>query len=806
MHSQWTEDFAFEQLKRNERTIRGAENSNEATTRLRAIDTVLFDILGWDKLAVESERYCRIEGYADYAFVHDGDICLVLEAKRSGETFLLAKRVYADRPFGFGLLAKESPAALDAIQQASGYAASLGARYVAISNGHQWLLGLAFVPGQPIQQRLVYVFESYEAITNRFAWFWRCFSPQAIQLNIPTVDLVEARKTPPPTKLSARIPNYPAPADRNIIVNQLSYVLGLVWDEMLLDENDEGFLRNCYVRPQASEDTLAIARELLAQRLDTDELAASEVLDASSVSDLLLSSDHEKPIVVLGDIGHGKSIFLKYLRLIKAKEELKRYLQIDIDFLDRPDSKSEVSEYIYREINRQLLDRYDVDITEDGLVRGSLDSELQRLKRTPKGKLLETNADAYKFYELEQIDNLQRDHHEYLTRVIRHLKLGRACSLALFLDNLDRRDDPIQEQAFLNASAMARDWACLVFVCLRPATFYRSRREGVLDSLAPKTISVSSPKTSILLKKRFAYARAISEGHVERKDSPQRGALGRQVTLDLPSTSRFLHSCETSVKNKELMFLFDAVSNGNVRDLLRYTKEVLTSKHLNTRKIIEILGEYQIPVHEAQRALQYGDSIHYDPDRSPFVNVFDIEHADPTEHFTRFLVLQYLSRLSPTSPTRGFCLVNDVVQYLSQLGYSAQHATNTCRFLYIKRCCRGPVADIDWKDIRQIRATTLGRYHTSHLITTFQYFDAVAIDTPIVEDDARKLIVDVQGIERRLNRCQVFADYLDRCSNALQDAEAIRLWKDSYRDVVNDVRAIRSRVEFKRNRGEREDE
>ncbi len=805
MQGEWTEDFAFEQLKRNERIIRGSENSNEATTRMRAIDTILFDVLGWDKLTVESEKYCRLEGYADYAFIQGDAISLILEAKRSGETFLLPKRVYGDRPFGFGLLSKESPIALEAIQQASGYAASLGTRYIAISNGHQWLLGLAFVPGQPIHQRLVYVFESYEATVDRFACFWRCFSPNAIQLNVPTTELVEARRTPPPTKLSARIPNYPAPADRNIIVNELSYVIALVWDEMLLDENDESFLRNCYVRPQASEDTLAVARELLAQRLDSDEMAASEVYDSNSVSELFGNCAHERPIVVLGDVGHGKSVFLKYLRLVKAKEELKRYLQIDIDFLDRPDTKAEVSEYIYREINRQLLERYNVDITEDGLVRGALDSEIQRLKRTPKGKLLETNPEAYKSYELEQIDNLQRDHHEYLTRVINHLKVGRSCSLALFLDNLDRRDDPIQEQAFLNASAMARDWACLVFVCLRPATFYRSRREGVLDSLAPKTISVSSPKTSLLLKKRFAYARALSEGHIERHNGPQRAAPGRQVTLDLPSVGRFLGFCEASLKNKDLVFLFEAVSNGNVRDLLRYTKEVLTSKHLNTRKILEISGEYQIPVHEALRALQYGDSIHYDPDRSPFVNVFDIEHADPTEHFSRFLVLHYLSRLSPTSPTRGFCVIDDVVQYLSQLGYSGQHATNTCRFLYVKRCCRGPVADIDWKEVHQVRATTLGRYHTSHLIATFQYFDAVSIDTPVLDDEARKTIIDVQGIERRLNRCEIFVEYLDKCSRALQDADAIRLWKDSRMAVLKDMDTIRKRVTPTRHGGDRSD-
>ena len=31
---------------------------NESTTRLRAIDTILFDILAWEKKAVDLEKYC----------------------------------------------------------------------------------------------------------------------------------------------------------------------------------------------------------------------------------------------------------------------------------------------------------------------------------------------------------------------------------------------------------------------------------------------------------------------------------------------------------------------------------------------------------------------------------------------------------------------------------------------------------------------------------------------------------------------------------------------------------------------------
>ena len=87
----------------------------------------------------------------------------------------------------------------------------------------------------------------------------------------------------------------------------------------------------------------------------------------------------------------------------------------------------------------------------------------------------------------------------FLRKVIHHIKFARNSSVAIFFDNLDRRSESIQEEAFLRASAIARDWASLVYVCLRPNTFYRSKTFGVLDSVAPLVINVVSPRTEHLV-------------------------------------------------------------------------------------------------------------------------------------------------------------------------------------------------------------------------------------------------------------------------------------------------------------------
>jgi ATPase subunit of ABC transporter with duplicated ATPase domains len=107
-------------------------------------------------------------------------------------------------------------------------------------------------------------------------------------------------------------------------------VLQLVWDEMNLDADNEVFLQHCYIAPEPSEDMLRVARELLEQRRATDDMLASAIehADPRKVLALRGRSEKERPVVVLGRIGHGKSTFLKYLRHVEAKDILQnKYIQ-----------------------------------------------------------------------------------------------------------------------------------------------------------------------------------------------------------------------------------------------------------------------------------------------------------------------------------------------------------------------------------------------------------------------------------------------------------------------------------------------
>lgn len=328
---------------------------NEDTTRLRLINSILFDVLNWDRNAVTTEKYVRDAGYADYVFIVRGERSLILEAKRAGTTFVLPDNDYPDHAVPFTMICNLCKDAHAAMQQAVTYASGLGARYTVISNGHQWLLMLTYVEGVLLAERKVLVFESLEAIKARFSAFWKSFAPISVAANEPYGQLVDLRKQPAPAKLSAAIARYPVQRAPDEVRNTHAAAIQTVWDEINNNDDTSAFFHECYVAPRGHDKNRGVAIELLTHRRESDSRAL-EHIPAGDVTHVIGDYSPEKPVVLLGRIGHGKSTFIAYLKKVAAREQLKHYIQIDINFIDLPRTPEEVGHYVYTQIEDQLIE------------------------------------------------------------------------------------------------------------------------------------------------------------------------------------------------------------------------------------------------------------------------------------------------------------------------------------------------------------------------------------------------------------------------------------------------------------------
>ena len=796
MATEWLADDAFSAFKEKRDELIVEDGINEATTRLRSIDTMLFDVLKWDKGMVVAEKYDRADGYADYVFGVP-KFSLVLEAKREGAEFVLPAHSYPETPVPFALIAKECPAAAKALRQAQGYANQFGARYSAITNGRQWIFGLTFVENQLDEDRMVFVFESIEAIATpkKFRAFHECFSCKAISTNLPSSRLLESRRTPPPQKLSAGITNYPVSADRSRAVNTLRGVLQLVWDEANFDPGNPVFLEHCYINPEPAEDMLRVARELLEQRSATDRAIAGEYADPEQMLKTIQSAkEKEQPVVLLGRIGYGKSTFLKYLRHISAREVLRdQYVQIDVDFTTQPATAAEAPAFVLDQVERQLKEIYGIEVYSDAVSRQALKTPLKEFRSSSRGQLLSRPGREKELEDAEVtlIEEFTKDRNRYFRYLTQLIRRGYHKSIAIFFDNLDRRKQDIQEEAFLRASAIAADWAALVFVCLRPSTVQKSQTRGVLDTIAQRVILISPPKTAPMIRKRFQYCAKFARKALPKEAYPHEDFSHEQQN-QLPHAADVFEAFDQSVFRKPYLAMqYQAAANGNVRNIIKYVRETLTSSHLNTRRVVEELardGQSDLKENETLRALICGPYIHYDSNSSLITNLFDITSADPSAHFCRLLLLDHSQRHAHVPETYGFVPLAKIHAYMASLGYTLTDVGETIELLFTRKCLEGRDSNEESPQMGdEVRVTDLGKYHIDTLIRKFDYLDAVVVDTPILDNEVRAKMRDARPVGQRIERARAFLRYLDKAAESLSDTEARHVWSDVSQALANDI-------------------
>lgn len=797
--TKWISDDAYAVYTKWLDTVLVDPTLNEDTTRVRLIDAILFDVLRWDRNFVETEPYVKNEGYADYIVHTKGGRALVLEAKRIGATFVLPDHEpYPNRAVPFKLISEKCPEAHKAMQQAITYSNSVGARYTVISNGKQWMLMLTAVEGLLLNERNVIVFESLNAIKNRFPLFWDSFSPLMLQVNKPYGLLLDVRRQPAPAKLSKIIQQYPVKREDADVRNQHAASIRYIWDEINNNEGTETFFNECYVPPVGLDKNRSLATQLLSDRA-AEDTATYEKLHAADMAGFLKDAPKpERPVVLLGRIGRGKSTFIKYLKTVAAPETLKKYIQIDIDFLDLPRTRAEVADYVYNSIRNQLADRYLIDASADNIVRAALVGPLNRFKKTSRAKhyLDSGNQEKFKEVELDFIDEQTKNPHEYLKLVTQHLRGGQGKSIAIFFDNLDKRG-ALQEEAFLIASAIARDWAAIVFICLRAGTFQRSRDQGVLDSIAPRLMQVSAPPTAIFLKRRFDYAAEIAAGE---KPLPRGSdALSKTIAQEGPDVSQLFKAFSESVrKDKSLPILFESVSNGNLRDVLFRVGDTVTSWHLNTVEMINGIrdrGSYSVTHHQALRALLYGASLYFDPKRSPLVNLFDIDHADPIEHFLRSICLFHLTDLTRETANQGFTSYEELGARVGAYSFTPDTIDVTLQLLFAKRLIEDDNFNDEWPGTNSsLRLTPLGNYHITELVGRFPYLDAIVVDTPIIDPEFARAIKVVEPIRDRAERGRLFLRYLNNCAQSVANTPFYAHWERIHSNAANEITDIESKL------------
>jgi hypothetical protein len=778
---------------------RAASTRNEATTRLQVIDQLLFDVLGWDRGECEAEA--RLEGtYSDYEFSSPYRV-LIAEAKREGISFEVpAGPADVLRPISF--FRRHNKAVFQALEQCARYCQERGAPYGVVANGHQLIAFLAArTDGVAPLDGDCLVFESFEAMAAEFLLLWNSLSRSGVRQHGLLRQLLGA-VAHPPDKLSSRIAGYPGFKNRNPLQTNLQILGDLVLEDMVrLPENEREFLETCYSPSGAISQYSKLNRRLLEARYSSllaaeSGASLSPALIRTGINpELLEQSLSRRPVLLVGDVGAGKTMFIRHFIRVDATEVLKNAIVLYLDLGRNPTFTAELPSFLWGEITRQLRVAYQIDIESRKFVRAVHQAAIDRFSHGIYSDLRTSDPGLYLNREIEMLEAALRDREEHIRLSLEHLTKTRRQQVVVFIDNVDQRPYELQQEAFLVANAMASNWPAAVFIALRPETFHLSRVRGSLSGYHLKAYTVAPPRLGKVIDKRFSYSLSLLK----------RGAVASlgSVGLEAPSLEIYLTVVRTSfAKNMDLAEFVDDLCGGNIRLALEFIKTFVASGHVNTQKILDIqakAGRYLIPLHEFMRALLFGDHEYYNPDSAPIANVLDISTDDPREHF---LMPTLLASVESTgrSEKDGFVSIDETYRAVQDAGYVPRQIDwAVARALSAKLLERPARTVADGYEAvgaegAYLRVTTAGAYYTSNLLANFNYLDAVVTDTPIALPEFRPRIRDVPMIRDRLERATVFLEYLDAAWLRLARQDLPLDWPALAEQARADIRVIRSRL------------
>ena len=621
-----------------------------------------------------------------------------------------------------------------------------------------------------------------------------------------SIDLQDISIAPVPDKLSRTIAGYPGFKRRNDLQTDLQILGELFLEDIAnlgMNGNEQEFLKECYCESGALSQYATISKNLLRARYSSifqDQAEGPSLTPVTTKKGLspyfIAKSLSRRPILLIGDIGVGKTMFIKHLYQVREPEVFANALVFYIDFGHKPTLEKDLRTFIETEIVAQLLEKHNINIEERNFVHGVLHRAIEFFDKGIYCDIKETNPAEFRQKQVEFIAEKLRDRDSYLRNCLNHIERGHKKQLVIFLDNVDQRSYEFQDQAFLVAESIAENWPVTVFISIRPETFYRSKVSGTISAYHPRAFTIAPPRVDKVVNRRLVYGLKLLErgqfllsGDVHVKSE----RLGNYIKVLIHSFSNNLH----------LMQFLDNMVGGNIRLALSFVGVFIGSGHVDTGKILDIFkvqGSYLVPLHEFIRAVTYGDHEYYSPDASEIMNLFDISTPDGREYFLSPILLAQLDRWSQHSTSDGFVPVSDIYAYAQSVGFNPYQIDWA-----IKRLLRRNLIELPTKareaerlvPTSHYRITTIGSYYVRKLIRQFTYVDAMVVDTPIVGKDLRDKIDDVVLITDRLARADLFCEYLDAQWQVLSDQELSFSWPSVRWSIAKDIEYIIGKISIR---------
>lgn len=746
----------------------------EQDTRVKVIDKILQEVLGWPLAEIQTEPPAG-QGFVDYRLSVNGHARCVVEAKRDGRSLGLEGRT-AGRPHKLSGPVFKSEAAVEGIRQSISYCAYKGAELACVTNGREWLIfrGSRIGDGLDVLSGMGFVFPSLEGVAEQFKLFWDLISFDSASAFSYRPHFQEAEGAPV-RSIAFSKPVRP-PGSQKFLRSDLGADISKVMSQFLgrlSGDNDTDLLAECFVdTPESRKADLQLAR--ISEDL-LNQISSLETTDASALQEVIqrtIDSQKNSFVVIVGTKGAGKSTFIdRFFKLVLAEPLTKQCAVAKVDLKASTGDPDTVVAWLQRRVLLAIeLAAFEGRSPSFDEIRGMFYfQEYVRLSTGPLKELYDSDKSAFKIEFGQRIDSMRQDDPQaYLAGVLRHIAAGRGKLPVLVFDNADHFTIEFQERVYQYARSLFEDALCLVILPITDRTSWQLSRQGALQSFEHEALFLPTPPTRRVLAKRIAC--------LESRIAQERAQAGQYFTekgirLSLDDLAGFTATLQrVFIDTDSIAEWIGNLSNADVRRALQLSSQLIASPHLQVADLVKASWvdrgkKPSVPAWRVKNALVRSSYDIYPSGQNEFVqNVFALAEEVEASPLTGTRLLKLLSDAPDREHEGHFLQVEHILDYMTAMQVSHRASLSWLDSLLKTGLCFSYDPTLtNVYEAQRIEISPSGRQHLSWSVNDRDYIKAMAEVTPLRDRSVFEVLRDLdRRPEREVweKRTKVFAGYL----------------------------------------------
>jgi GTPase SAR1 family protein len=746
---------------------------SEADTRLKVIDPILIEVLGWPMQEISTEEGAG-SGFLDYKLSVNGYARFVLEAKKDGRELGLRTRA-AGRAYRIDGPVFVAPAIKEGIEQAIRYCGQKNAELACVTNGHEWVVlrGSRLGDGRDTMSGAAFIFTSLDDVQSKFSLFYDLLSYEAVKEFRYRSFFQEAEGRPirsPLFRKALRESESRRPLPHDNLSGDLDRVMTSFFRRLSGDE-DPDLLTNCFVVTKesriADERLARISEDLVSKIRDVDTGSGEQLID---VVKRVKSTQRNEFVLIVGTKGSGKSTFIdRFFRHVLQKSLVDECVVAKVNLADSDGSEVSIATWL----DQHLLEALERAIFQDEPptyeeLQGMFFDEYQRWSQGSLRPLYNRDKEEFKIEFGRHIEKRREERpHEYIQRLVAQVVRSRKKIPCIVFDNADHFTIEFQEKVFQYARSIYESELCLIIMPITDRTSWQLSREGALRSFESESLFLPTPSPQVVLQKRIEY---LDVKLAEEKREPGRGYfLGRGISLSIDDLTNFTAALQAIfLRTGEASWWIGNFANRDIRRCLDIAKFLVTSPHLEVHELLKTYladSSVFLPTYKVKRALVKGQYDIYADETHTFIrNIYAIEDELETSPLMGLRILRLLRDAQKSDSENPFVTLDQVLDYFRAMLIDATVTTAWLSRLLESALCLSydpTVTDID--NARRLQISPAGFQHLRWGTGDRDYAQMMLEVTPLRDSSAYDRLV---GLRKRPFRevwqeeLEAFVDYL----------------------------------------------